>query len=224
MTTGETLVILDFGSQYTQFIARSARELGVYSVVLPFNAPLAEIKSYKPRGIVLSGGPSSVYDKDAPRLNTDILELGVPILGVCYGLQLLAQHFGGKVDASNVREYGRANIKLTAPSRLINREADGSVVWMSHGDHVVRLPASFTITAKSGNLIAAAEDAKQNLYGVQFHMEVAQSEYGQAMFKNFLELCDFNFNWQPASLINTEATAIRQLVGIVANDIITISL
>lgn len=213
MTTGETLVILDFGSQYTQFIARSARELGVYSVVLPFNAATAEIKSYKPRGVVLSGGPSSVYDKDAPQLNADILELGVPILGVCYGLQLLAQHFAGKVEASSIREYGRANIKLTAPSKLIDKEADGSVVWMSHGDHVVRLPANFTITAKSGDLIAAAEDAQAHLYGVQFHMEVVQSEYGQAMFKNFLNLCGFNFNWQPASLIDTEVAAIRKLVG-----------
>lgn len=213
MAVNETLVILDFGSQYTQFFARLAREMGVYSIILPFNTPTARIKAYRPLGIVLSGGPNSVYEKGAPQLNADILEFGVPILGVCYGLQLLAQHFGGKVERGTIREYGRASIKLTSPSKLIGKKADGGTVWMSHGDHVAKVPDGFTITAKSGNLIAAAEYPAKHLYGLQFHLEVVQSEYGQEMLKNFFKICGFKHDWQPASLIDTEITAIRKLVG-----------
>jgi GMP synthase (glutamine-hydrolysing) len=213
MGKNETLVILDFGSQYTQFFARLSREMGVYSVILPFDTPTAKIKAHKPLGIVLSGGPNSVYEKGAPQLNLDMLQLNVPILGVCYGLQLLAQHFGGKVEAGKIREYGRAKIALTAPSKILPKKSNGSTVWMSHGDHVSKAPADFTVTAKSDSLIAAVENRSKKLYGLQFHLEVMQSEHGPGMLKNFLGLCGFKRNWQPASLIDTEVAAIRQLVG-----------
>ena len=213
MAGKETLVILDFGSQYTQFFARLSREMGVYSVILPFNTPTEKIKAHKPLGIVLSGGPNSVYEKGAPHLNPDILELGVPVLGVCYGLQLLAQHFGGKVEAGKIREYGRANIKLNGPSKILPKKCDGSTVWMSHGDHVSKVPDSFKVTATSGKLIAAAENPAAGLYGLQFHLEVAQSEFGAEMLKNFFKICGFSHNWQPDSLIDTEIKTIRELVG-----------
>lgn len=213
MAAKETLVILDFGSQYTQFFARLAREMGVYSVILPFNTPTEKIKEHKPLGIVLSGGPNSVYEKGAPHLNTDVLDFGVPILGVCYGLQLLAQHFGGKVEPGKIREYGRANIQLSGSSKILPKKSDGSTVWMSHGDHVAEVPDGFAVTATSGKLIAAAENPARQLYGLQFHLEVAQSEYGQQMLENFFKICGFKHNWQPDSLIDTEIKAIRQLVG-----------
>jgi GMP synthase (glutamine-hydrolysing) len=213
MGAQQTLVVLDYGSQYTQFFARLSRELGVYSVILPFDVPTQEIKKHRPLGIVLSGGPNSVYDQAAPRLNADILGLGVPVLGVCYGLQLLAQHFGGKVEASDVREYGRAKIKLAGSSKILPKKSDGSTVWMSHGDHVAKAPPGFTTTAKSGRLVAAVENPAQHIYGLQFHLEVAQSEYGRDMMKKFFGLCGFKRGWQPASLIDTEVAAIRQLVG-----------
>ncbi|HTH72230.1 MAG TPA: glutamine-hydrolyzing GMP synthase [Candidatus Pristimantibacillus sp.] len=213
MAGNETLVILDFGSQYTQFFARLSRELGVYSIILPFDAPTEKINAHKPLGIVLSGGPNSVFDEDAPHLNPDILKLGVPILGVCYGQQLLAQHFGGKVEPAKVREYGRANIKLLKSSKLIPKKADGSTVWMSHGTHVSRAPSDFTITAMSGETIAAIENPARKIFGVQFHLEVVHTEHGQAILENFLDLCGFKRNWQPESLIDTEIAAIRKLVG-----------
>jgi len=213
MAQKETLVVLDFGSQYTQFFARLSRELGVYSVILPYDAPTEKIKAHEPLGIVLSGGPNSVFDKDAPQLNQDVLAFGVPILGVCYGQQLLAQYFGGKVEPARIREYGRATIKLIQPSKLIPKKADGSVVWMSHGTHVSKVPDKFTVTAMSGETIAAFEKAAEKIFGVQFHLEVAHTEYGRQMLENFLAICGFKRNWQPASLIDTEVKAIRELVG-----------
>ncbi len=209
----ETLVILDFGSQFTQFFARLSREMGVYSVILPFDAPTEKIKAHNPLGIVLSGGPSSVFDKGAPYLNPDILDFGVPILGVCYGQQLLAQHFGGKVEAAKIREYGRANIQLTKPSKLIPKKAHGSTVWMSHGTHVSEVTDKFVVTAMSGNTIAAFENAGDRIFGVQFHLEVAHTEYGRDMLQKFFKICGFSHDWQPESLIDAEISAIRKLVG-----------
>lgn len=213
MANNETLVILDYGSQYTQFIARTAREAGVYSVVLPFNEPFANIQKLNPIGVVLSGGPNSVYDKNAPGFDSKILELGVPVLGVCYGLQLLAEHFGGKVAPSDVREYGRATIQITNKNRLLGKECDKSVVWMSHGDHVAKEPKDFSVIAKSGNLIAAIEHKSKPIFGLQFHVEVVQTEKGAQMLKNFLDICGFSYNWRPASLIETQVPIIKKLVG-----------
>ncbi len=209
----ETLVILDYGSQYTQLIARKARELGVYSIILPFRATATEIAAYDPKGIVLSGGPNSVYEKDAPPLNPDIFSLEVPILGICYGMQLFALNLGGKVEPGTTREYGNATISLTAESSLIDEKAAGSTVWMSHGDHVASAPEGFTITAKSGDIICAMEDAALGLYGLQFHPEVAHSIQGKDILGRYFDLCGFTRNWSAGSLVDDAIARIRETVG-----------
>lgn len=213
MKPTETLIVLDYGSQYTQLIARRAREMGVFSIILPFRTDVAEIQKYQPKGIVLSGGPNSVYEKDAPSLNPDILELGVPVLGICYGLQLLAQAMGGRVEPGTTREYGKASITLTAKSQLINTDFDNSTIWMSHGDHVAEAPEGFTLTAKSGDIITAIEDHELGLYGLQFHPEVVHSQYGKQILENFVGLCGFSRDWQADSIIDEQVAAIRALVG-----------
>lgn len=190
-TSQETLVILDYGSQYTQLIARKARELGVYSIILPFRASLKEIAAQNPQGIVLSGGPNSVYEKDAPALNADLFELQVPILGICYGMQLLALNLGGKVEPGTTREYGNASISLSSKSSLIDEKADNSVVWMSHGDHVAKAPEGFTVTAMSGGIICAMEDRELGLFGLQFHPEVAHSVEGKIFWDGSSTSVDF---------------------------------
>lgn len=209
----EALVILDYGSQYTQLIARRAREMGVFSIILPFRASMDEIRQYQPKGIVLSGGPNSVYEKHAPDLNTEILELGVPVLGICYGLQLMAQALGGKVEPGTTREYGKATLTLTGKSQLIHDDFDGSTIWMSHGDHVTRLPEGFKLTAKSGDIVTAVEDSELGLYGLQFHPEVVHTHYGRQILENFIGLCGFERDWQAGSIIDEQVAAIRELVG-----------
>lgn len=211
----ETLVILDFGSQYTQLIARRVRELGVFSVILPFNAPTEEIVRHQPRGIILSGGPSSVYDDQAPHLNERILEMGVPVLGICYGLQLLTKHLGGMVEASDVREYGKATLNLRSEheSALLDEDTHDTVVWMSHGDHVVRPPAGFAVTAVSGDIVTAIEHPEKRLFGLQFHPEVVHSLRGRETLQKFLEICGFSRNWTSKTFITNEVDRIRGLVG-----------
>ncbi|QQS69801.1 glutamine-hydrolyzing GMP synthase [Candidatus Saccharibacteria bacterium] len=212
-TSQETLVILDYGSQYTQLIARKARELGVYSIILPFRASLKEIAAQNPQGIVLSGGPNSVYEKDAPALNADLFELQVPILGICYGMQLLALNLGGKVEPGTTREYGNASISLSSKSSLIDEKADNSVVWMSHGDHVAKAPEGFTVTAMSGGIICAMEDRELGLFGLQFHPEVAHSVEGKNILGRFFDLCGFHRDWSAGSLIDDAVARIRETVG-----------
>ena len=209
----ETLVILDYGSQYTQLIARRARELGVFSLIVPYSAPFAEIKKHQPLGIILSGGPNSVYDEKAPKLDVRLFELGVPVLGLCFGLQLLAKAFGGKVEPSNTREYGRAKIKLAGKGKLLAASVDGSQVWMSHGDHVVELPKGFRLTAKSDDIICAVENDGQNIFGLQFHPEVEHSVRGREVLTNFLEICGFRRDWNAASVIDEQIAKIKQTVG-----------
>jgi GMP synthase (glutamine-hydrolysing) len=209
----ETLVILDYGSQYTQLIARRARELGVFSIILPFSASTEEIKEHNPLGVVLSGGPTSVKEKHAPLLNMDVLELGVPVLGICYGLQLFAHHLGGKVDASPTREYGRAKIELIGKSKLLDPAIDGTQVWMSHGDHVADMPKGFTLTATSEGIVCAAEDAERNFFGLQFHPEVMHSERGRDILTNFLKICGFKQDWDAASVIDEQIAKIKEAVG-----------
>ncbi|HCM51574.1 TPA: GMP synthase (glutamine-hydrolyzing) [Candidatus Saccharibacteria bacterium] len=209
----ETLVILDYGSQYTQLIGRRVRELGVFSVILPFNKPLADIKKLKPKGLVLSGGPNSVYEKGAPSLDKKLLELGVPVLGICYGLQLFALNLGGQVAPSKQREYGLAKLKLSGKSTLLPAKVDGSRIWMSHGDHVAIPPTGFSVTAKSGDIICAAENAKRQLFGIQFHPEVSHTEHGRDILESFLKTCGFRFDWSSKSFIEETTANIKQLVG-----------
>ncbi len=211
--TQETLVILDYGSQYTQLIARKARELGIYSIILPFRATAADVQAHNPKGIVLSGGPNSVYEKDAPKLHEDLLGLSVPILGICYGMQLIARNLGGKVEPGTTREYGNATIHLQGESMLIPREVDSSTVWMSHGDHVAKVPEGFTVTAKSGDIICAMEDTALGLFGLQFHPEVAHSQQGKVILGRFFDLCEFHRDWAAGSIIDQAVESIRETVG-----------
>jgi GMP synthase (glutamine-hydrolysing) len=212
MDTHETLVILDFGSQYTQLIARRAREMGIFSLILPFNTPIQEIKNYNPKGILLSGGPNSVYDPKAPKLDKDFWQIDVPILGICYGLQLMSLALGGKIEASPSREYGETKISINANSKLLEPGFDGSTIWMSHGDHVANLPKGFIVTAKSGNVVAAIEDIKSKRFGFQFHPEVSHSTKGQQMLSNFIDVCGFVRDWRAGSVINEQIAHIKQIV------------
>ncbi|MBI2588967.1 glutamine-hydrolyzing GMP synthase [Candidatus Saccharibacteria bacterium] len=209
----EVLVILDYGSQYTQLIARRTRELGVFSLILPHDTTLAEIKTLKPKGLILSGGPSSVYETGAPKLDMELLKLNIPILGICYGLQLLALNLGGEVKASDSREYGLAKLRNKAKSWLIEEAFDGSQIWMSHGDHVAVAPKGFEVTAQSGNIICAAENQQQKLFGLQFHPEVTHTEFGRQILKNFLKICGFKHDWTPKSFVDSEIDRIQKLVG-----------
>lgn len=209
----ETLVILDYGSQYTQLIARAARELGVYSIILPFRATAKEILGHNPKGIILSGGPNSVYEDAAPGLNPDILSLNIPVLGICYGMQLLALNLGGTVESAKSREYGDATLHLLSDSTLLPKAANNSTIWMSHGDHVSAAPEGFVVTSKSGDTICSMEDVDMGLFGLQFHPEVAHSKHGKAVLQNFFDVCGFTCNWSAGSLVDEQITRIREQVG-----------
>jgi GMP synthase (glutamine-hydrolysing) len=210
----ETVLILDFGGQYTQLIARRVRELGVYSEIIPFNTPVEEIRKKNPRAIILSGGPSSVYEEGAPHPDRAVIEIGVPVFGICYGVQLMAHFLGGEVKPSDRREYGQADLEAKSGSSLFVGLPSPMRVWMSHGDYVSRPPEGFTVTASTDAAIGAVEDAARKLYGVQFHPEVAHTPQGKAILKNFLvNVCQLRCDWTMASFIETTVEAIRNRVG-----------
>jgi GMP synthase (glutamine-hydrolysing) len=210
----ETVIVLDFGSQYTQLIARRVRELGVYSEIVPFNTSIEALQQKKPQAIILSGGPSSVYEEGAPHPDRAVLELGVPLLGICYGVQLLSYFLGGEVIPSNRREYGYAEIEKTTDSLLLKDLPTSFKVWMSHGDYVSRAPVGFTITASTDAAIGAIEDVSRNLYGIQFHAEVAHTPLGKDVLRNFLvNICHLRCDWTMASFIETTIEQIRQQAG-----------
>ena len=210
----ETVLILDFGGQYTQLIARRVRELGVYSEIVPFNTSADEIHHKNPKGIILSGGPSSVYDEGAPHPDPEVIQMGVPVLGICYGVQLMAHFLGGEVKPSNRREYGQAEIEVRGNSLLLAGLTSPLKVWMSHGDSVSRPPEGFTITADTEAAIGAVEDPGRNLYGVQFHPEVAHTPQGKEILRNFLvNVCHLRCDWTMASFIETTIAGIKQRVG-----------
>ena len=210
----ETVIILDFGGQYTQLIARRVRELGVYCEIVPFNTPVEEIRRKNPRGIILSGGPASVYEEGAPHPDRAVIETGAPVLGICYGVQLLAQFLGGEVKPSPRREYGYAEIEKRADSELLAGLPSPLRVWMSHGDYVSVPPAGCTITAATDAAIGAVEDPARRLYGVQFHPEVAHTPQGKEVLRNFLvNVCGLHCDWTMASFIETTIDDIRRRVG-----------
>jgi GMP synthase (glutamine-hydrolysing) len=211
----QTIVILDFGSQYTQLIARRTREQNVFSVVLPCTAPLAEIEAVNPIGVILSGGPSSVYDADAPAADARLLKLGVPILGICYGLQFIVHHLGGKVRSASKREYGHAEVAIEdGASVLFGGLPPTLQVWMSHGDEALELPAGFKRIAVSDNALAGIENAEARVWAVQFHPEVHHTPLGPHLLKNFLfDICGARGNWTPAHFIETTVHSIREKVG-----------
>ncbi|HEX7501482.1 MAG TPA: glutamine-hydrolyzing GMP synthase, partial [Polyangia bacterium] len=199
MLAKQVILILDFGSQYTQLIARRVRELNVYSEIHPFDLPLERIRAMQPAGIVLSGGPSSVYDEGAPRITPELFALGVPILGICYGVQLTSLLLGGKVVSATHREYGRATLRLETPSELFHGFATGEdlAVWMSHGDRVETLPDGFACVGTSPNCpFAAIEAVGRKFWGVQFHPEVAHTPRGMEVLGNFVfRICKCQPSW-----------------------------
>ncbi|NQT78899.1 MAG: glutamine-hydrolyzing GMP synthase [Candidatus Aminicenantes bacterium] len=209
------VLVLDFGSQYTQLIARKIRELGIYSEIFPFNTSPSRLKKEKPGAIVLSGGPQSVYDKRAPRSSREIFELGIPILGICYGLQFMANLLGGKVISSSKREYGFATLKVTENKGLLSRIRDKSQVWMSHGDKVETVPPGFIISGKTSHCHAAViEEREKRLFGAQFHPEVIHTKQGKEILSNFLfSLAELKAGWKMASFIEQKVEDISDLVG-----------
>lgn len=211
----DKVLILDFGSQYTQLIARRVREQGVYSEIHPFNFSLEEIKKFSPKALILSGGPSSVLGAGAPTVSEEIFNLGIPVLGICYGLQLMAHLLGGKVHPSRKREYGRSRLQVVQPGHLLEGVKSGSVVWMSHGDKVDRLPEGFAVLANSENSEYSAIGAVQRgLYGVQFHPEVVHTEAGEEILRNFLfPIAKIRSDWNMASFLESQKEKIRAQVG-----------
>ena len=177
MIVKKGIVVLDFGGQYTQLIARRIREQEVFSAILPCNAKLEEIRRYDPAGIILSGGPSSVYDKDAPVCDPEVLRIGVPVLGICYGMHWMAHTLGGDVQPAERREYGRAQLEREGESELFNGVPRSLKIWNSHGDHVVGLPAGFAVTGRTSNAVAAIENAAAKLCAVEFHPRGAWPVY-----------------------------------------------
>ena len=211
----QSLLVLDFGSQYTQLIARRVRELGVYSEIHPFNYSIEHINQIQPVGIILSGGPMSVYEKDAPKPDPRIFDLGIPILGICYGLQLFADRFGGKVNPAARREYGKADLNIDNHNDLFAGLDATTSVWMSHGDALSQLPDGFEPIAHSNNApICAIRNQKKKIFGVQFHPEVVHTPDGKKILANFLfKVCGAKGNWTPASFVEQTERDIRAKVG-----------
>jgi GMP synthase (glutamine-hydrolysing) len=211
----EKIIILDFGSQYTQLIARKVRELGVYSEIVPYNTDIGVLQESAVRAIILSGGPSSIYEDGAPHMDDKVFELGKPVLGICYGLQHLAYSLNGKVAPSAEREYGRAQLQMQTDSPLFADVASGSIVWMSHGDRLEALPDDFAVIARTENSpIAAIGDENRHFYGIQFHPEVHHSADGKKILGNFLfKIASCKGNWTTASFIEREIASIREQVG-----------
>ncbi|HPR62625.1 MAG TPA: glutamine-hydrolyzing GMP synthase [Thermoanaerobaculia bacterium] len=208
------IAILDFGSQYTQLIARSIRELGTFSKVFPFHEPLKNVLDEKPCGIILSGGPRSVYDKGAPMIGREILDLGIPVLGICYGQQITCLLLGGKVASSQNREYGRMEIEILDEHPLFKGSPDHQTVWMSHGDKVESLPEGFKIIARTPSTpFAAIANDSRRMFGVQFHPEVRHTEHGRTILKNFLKICGAKKNWDMGSYRKQQVEMIREQVG-----------
>ena len=209
------ILILDFGSQYTQVIARRIRELQVYSEIVRFNTSAAEIAKLKPNGLILSGGPASVYDKDAPHLDPEIFSLGIPVLGICYGLMLMAHHLGGQVVFTGRREYGAGTLHIANGSQLLGGLGPQIDVWNSHGDEVTALPKGFRAAGRTeSSNFAAVEDPQRKLYGLQFHPEVAHTPRGKEILQNFVyHICHCTMDWTMGSFIEEACARVREQVG-----------
>lgn len=211
----DKVAVLDFGSQYTQLIARKIRELGVFSEIYPFSIRLSRMKRERPAAIVLSGGPQSVYGKDAPQISKEIFQMGIPVLGICYGLQLMASLLGGKVVPSQTREYGFASLKVLERKGLLAGIKDGGQVWMSHGDRVEKTPPGFAVTGKTAQCgVAAMEEREKKFFGVQFHPEVVHTKQGKTVLSSFLfKISGLKPEWKMGSFIERKVKEIRQEVG-----------
>src|SRR2546429_5208928 len=214
-STHSKILILDFGSQYTQVIARRIRECQVYSEIVRFDTPVSEIAAAKPNGLILSGGPASVYDKGAPQVDPEIFSLGIPVLGICYGLMLMAHYLGGKVVFTGRREYGAGMLHIRNGSELFDGLGKQLDVWNSHGDEVTALPKDFRIVGTTdGCDFAAVEDPQRKLYGLQFHPEVAHTPRGREILQNFVyHICHCAMDWTMGSFIDDACDRVRTQVG-----------
>jgi GMP synthase (glutamine-hydrolysing) len=211
----EEVIVLDYGGQYSQLIARRVRECGVFSELLPHHVGAAEVAKRKPKGLILSGGPASVYAEGAPALDRELLELGVPVLGICYGMQLLARELGGRVEGAEVGEFGRSELKVAATGRLLAGTPPEQTCWMSHRDTVFTPPPGFAALASStASPVAAFESCERGIYGIQFHPEVVHTPYGNQVLTNFLDdICGCERSWSAASVIDEQIERIRAQVG-----------
>jgi GMP synthase (glutamine-hydrolysing) len=208
------IVVLDFGSQYSQLIARKVRQLNVYTEIVPYNTPIAVIKKMNPQGIILSGGPANVYAADSPQLNKKVLELGVPVLGICYGMQAISKTLGGKVEHSEKREYGHATVNCVADDPFWKGLDKKQRVWMSHQDRVVALPPDFMILGETDACPAAMRHVEKPIYGVQFHPEVHHTIHGEHILNNFaVHICGCRTDWVMKSFIDKTIEEVRQLTG-----------
>ncbi len=213
--THDEVVVLDYGGQYSQLIARRVRECGVFSELLPYHVGPEEVAARGAKGLILSGGPASVHVDGAPRLDPGLLELGIPVLGICYGMQLLAQHLGGRVESAEVGEYGRSELTISEPGLLFAGLPEVQPCWMSHRDTVYEPPPGFTaLAASTQSPVAAFESAEQMIYGIQFHPEVVHTPFGQQILTHFLrDACSCTLDWSPASIAEEQIAAIREQVG-----------
>ena len=211
----QMIAILDFGSQYSELIARRIRETEVYSEVLSYRTTAAQLRELNPKGIILSGGPSSVYDDRAPLCDPEIWNLGIPVIGVCYGMQLMVQQLGGLVERAERGEYGKANLLVDSTSKLLDAVPDSSVMWMSHGDSVVKMPDGFELLAHTENTpCAAIADRTRNFYGVQFHPEVVHSQSGQILIRNFVyQVCGCKPTWTTEAFVEQAIREVKERVG-----------
>jgi GMP synthase (glutamine-hydrolysing) len=214
-TPVDEVLVLDYGGQYSQLIARRVRDCGVFSELLPHHVPLQEIARRKPRGIILSGGPASVYADGAPPLELGLLELGIPVMGICYGMQLLVHTLGGRVEQAEVGEFGRSDLRICDPGVLLAGMPREQTCWMSHRDTVYEPPPGFTaLASSSGSPVAAVEDGERGIYGIQFHPEVVHTPYGQEILTRFLtEVCGCEPTWSAASIVEEQVRRIREQVG-----------
>lgn len=211
----EIVLIVDFGGQYNQLIARRVRECGVYCEIIPYTWSLDKIKAKNPKGIIFTGGPNSVYGENTPKVADGIFSLGIPVLGICYGTQLMAHTLGGKVETAPVREYGKTNIKLVGPSRLFAGIEEDETCFMSHTDYISKAPKGFKITASTDVCpVAAMEDEERHIYGVQFHPEVEHTPFGQKMLSNFLhDICGLGNSWSMTAFAQDKIAEIKKLCG-----------
>jgi GMP synthase (glutamine-hydrolysing) len=211
----DEVVVLDYGGQYSQLIARRVRECGVFSELLPHHVPVDEIARRQPKGLILSGGPASVYADGAPALDRRLLELGIPVLGICYGMQLLAAELGGRVEGAEVGEFGRSELTVIEPGRLLAGLPVQQTCWMSHRDTVFEAPPGFTALASStGSPVAAIEDQSRGIYGIQFHPEVVHTPYGREVLSRFLlDVCACDGSWSAASIVSEQIRRVREQVG-----------
>ena len=217
MQTGnhEMILVIDFGGQYNQLIARRVRECGVYCEIVPYTCTLEQIKAKNPKGIIFTGGPNSVYGDDTPKIDPGVFELGVPVLGICYGHQLMTQTLGGRVESADVREYGKTAVKLNKNNILFKDIEEHNISWMSHTDYVAEVPEGFVVTADTSECpVAGMANDLRKLYGVQFHPEVEHTPFGRKMISNFLfEVCGVKGDWTMSSFAQRKIAEIKEVVG-----------